>query len=70
MWVNLVVDPANPDGGEIDVSGAASTGIGIQLDSLSEFLVTVPVPSVAGVSLDNLTMHADSGYVMMSGDIH
>jgi hypothetical protein len=51
-------------------SSAATAGIGLQLDSLSKFLITVPVPSVAGVSLDNLSLRGDSGYVVVSGQIH
>ena len=70
LFVN-VLDPSNPDElGADDLSGAAGAGIGLQLDSLSQFLITVPVPSVAGVSLDNLSLRADSGYVLVSGQIH
>lgn len=70
LFVN-VLDPENPNElGADDLSGAATKGIGLQLDSLSQFLITVPVPSVAGVSLDNLALRADSGYVLVSGDVH
>ena len=68
LFVN-VLDPASGVGGE-ELAGAASSGIGLQLDSLSQFLITVPVPAIAGVSLDNLALHTDSGYVVVSGDIH
>ena len=33
-------------------------------------LITLPVPSVAGIQLEQLSIGADSGYVMMSGQIH
>jgi len=56
----------NPD----DLQGAASDGIAIQLDSLSKLLITLPVPAVAGIQLENLSIGADSGYVVMSGQIH
>lgn len=58
-------------GGEegIDLSGLADSGIRLQLKSLREFLITVPVPSVAGVSLDSLSLHADSGYVVLGGEV-
>jgi hypothetical protein len=46
------------------------TGIGIQLDSLRQLLITLPVPSIAGIQLEQLSIGADSGYVMMSGQIH
>jgi hypothetical protein len=52
-----------------DLAGATSTGIGIQLDSVSELLITLPVVSVAGIQLEHLSIGADSGYVMMSGQI-
>ncbi len=69
-YVN-VLDPTSTDPLTADdVSGATATGIGLQLDSLSQFLITVPVPTVAGVTLDNLSLRADSGYVMVSGQVH
>ncbi len=70
LWVNLLASPDPQAGGEVDFSGAAAAGIGVQLDSLSQFLVTLPLPSVAGVSFDNLAMHADGGYLVMSGEVH
>jgi hypothetical protein len=68
LFVNLLDD--SPIEGAEDLAGAATAGIGVQLESLSQFLVTVPVPSVAGVSLDNLALRADSGYVLVSGNVH
>ncbi|HEX3760757.1 MAG TPA: hypothetical protein VHW23_18715 [Kofleriaceae bacterium] len=58
--------PVTPD----ELSGAASDGIAIQLDSLSKLLITIPVPAVAGIQLEHLSIGADSGYVVMSGQIH
>jgi hypothetical protein len=71
LQVNLLDDTPDPDGvsGD-DLSGASSTGIGIQLDSLRQLLITLPVPSIAGIQLEQLSIGADSGYVMMSGQIH
>lgn len=71
LQVNLLdntPDPADVTGD--DLVGASSTGIGIQLDSLRQLLITLPVPSVAGIQLEQLSIGADSGYVMMSGQIH
>ena len=68
LFVNLLDD--SPIDGAEDLAGAATAGIAVQLESLSQFLVTVPVPSVAGVSLDNLALRADSGYVLVSGSVH
>jgi hypothetical protein len=71
LQVNLLDDTADPAGvtGD-DLAGASSAGIGIQLDSLRQLLITLPVPSIAGIQLEQLSIGADSGYVMMSGQIH
>jgi hypothetical protein len=67
--VNLLDDaPSELTSG--DLAGASNAGIGLQLESLSEVLVTVPVPTVAGVTLDNLALHGDAGYMVASGQIH
>jgi hypothetical protein len=67
LFVGLL-DSSGADTG--DVASAASAGIGLQLDSLGKFLVTLPLPSIAGVSLDNLSVRGDSGYVVVAGDVH
>jgi hypothetical protein len=66
--VNIIGDSTGMIGG--DLEGAANAGIALQLDSLSKFMISVPVPSVAGVQLDSLAMRADSGYVVVSGKVH
>jgi hypothetical protein len=33
-------------------------------------MLTVPVPTVAGLALDSLALHGDSGYVVASGQVH
>lgn len=70
LFVNILDPASSGEVGGDDVSGAANAGIGVQLDSLSQFLITVPLPSVAGVSLDNLSLRGDSGYVVVAGQIH
>ncbi len=67
VFVNILGEPASEVG---DLTGAATAGIALQLDSLSQFLITVPVPAVAGVTLDSLALRADSGYVLVSGKVH
>lgn len=68
LFVNLL---DNPDGAAADdVADAASTGLSLQLDSLSQLLVTVPIPQVAGITFDNLAVRGDQGYIVVSGDIH
>jgi len=68
VFVNITDDANDIMNG--DLTGAANAGIALQLESLSQFLVSVPLPAVAGVKLDNLAMHADSGYVVVSGNVH
>lgn len=70
LQVNVLDDSPDPGVTGDDLAGASSTGIGIQLDSLRQLLITLPVPSVAGIQLEQLSIGADSGYVMMSGQIH
>lgn len=70
LWVNVFNDHGETEELTGETATAASQGIGVQLDSLSEFMVTVPVPSVAGITLDNLALRTDSGYVIASGQIH
>ena len=71
VFANLLDEPQNPSTITAEeLQGAADAGVGIQLDSLDAFLITVPVPTVAGVTLDNLTMHGDQGYVVIGGLIH
>jgi hypothetical protein len=69
LFVNVLGENADGVGGD-ELSGAATGGIGLQLESLEQFLITVPVPSVAGVALDNLSLRGDSGYVLVSGQVH
>lgn len=52
-----------------DLSSATSTAVGFQTDSLSELLIKIPLPSIAGLQFSDLSLHTDSGYVMVSGQI-
>ncbi len=65
-----VLDNAATSPDEGDLASAASSAIAVQLDTLKQFMITLPVPSVAGVTLDNLSLHTDSGYVLVSGEVH
>lgn len=66
LSVNVLTDP-NSDGSEL--MGIANTGISVQLKNVGEVMINVPVPTVAGLSLDNLSLHGDQGFVVMGGDI-
>jgi hypothetical protein len=71
LQINLLDDPANPDGlGGADLSAATSAGVAVQLDSLKQLLITLPVPSIAGIQLEHVSIGADNGYVMVSGEVH
>jgi len=70
LWVDVLDDSHHTGATGDDLAGATSVGVGIQLDSLSKLLITLPVPSVAGIQLEHLAIGADSGYVMMTGQIH
>jgi len=71
LRINLLDDAAGTAGvSDDDLFSATSDGIALQLDSLSQLLITVPVPSVAGIQLEHLSIGADSGYVVMAGQIH
>lgn len=69
--VNILetTNPGDPGAGS-DLSDAAATGIALQLGSMEEFLITLPVPSIAGVTVDSLGLEADAGYVVLSGELH
>ncbi|HUS30251.1 MAG TPA: hypothetical protein VMZ53_17205 [Kofleriaceae bacterium] len=72
--IRVFVNPLDKDANMDDVENAelklaATAGIGVQLDSMKQFLVKLPVPAIAGIQLDNLSLHADSGYVVASGAI-
>jgi len=69
LWVNVFNDHGETEALTGELATAASQGIGVQLDSLTEFMVTVPVPTIAGRSMENLALRTNSGYVLVSGDI-
>lgn len=64
LYVNIL-----GDGDAGDLYGIANTGISVQLKNIGDVMINVPVPTVAGLSLDNLSLHGDNGYVVMAGDI-
>jgi len=69
--VNALDDTSSPAGiGMAELSGASSAAITVHLESLSQLMINVPVPAVAGVQLEQLSIGSDSGYVMLSGQVH
>lgn len=69
LWVNVFNDHGETEALTGELAAAASKGIGVQLDSLNAFMLKLPVPTVAGRSLENLSLRTDSGYVLIAGDI-
>jgi hypothetical protein len=70
LVANLLDDPENPS--QItaqELQGAANAGIGLKLPDLEKFLVTVPVPSISGVGVSNLSLHGDGGYVVLGAQV-
>jgi hypothetical protein len=52
-----------------DLSTAVELAMGSQIASISALLGAVPLPSVAGLQMKNLSVGGDSGYVMVKGDL-
>ncbi len=52
-----------------DLSKAVTLGLQSQIASISALLSAVPLPTVNGIGLSNLSMGADSGYVMIKADL-
>jgi hypothetical protein len=70
VFANLLDDPETPGAPmPAELAAAANAGIGLQLDSLNELLITVPIPAIAGVSVDSLSLRGDSGYIVAGGQI-
>lgn len=67
LFVDVLEDSTGM--GVDDLSGPAGAGIKVQLRSLAKFMLTVPVPEVAGVKLESLGLRGDSGYVVVAGQV-
>jgi hypothetical protein len=52
-----------------DLSKAVNIGIEAQISSMSALLGSIPLPSVAGLQMRNLSIASDSGYVLMKGTL-
>lgn len=70
IHVDTLDDIANVTGlTDKDLSAGVGAAIGSQLDAITKLLVSVPVPAVAGLQLQNLAIGSDDGYVVLSGQI-
>ncbi len=52
---------------DADLEKASETCLKAQISGISKLLVNIPLPSVAGLQMRNLTIGSDSGYVMVKG---
>jgi hypothetical protein len=52
-----------------DLADAVKLGLSAQITSISTLLTAIPLPQMDGISMTNLSVDADQGYVMISGDI-
>lgn len=70
IHVNTLDDVANTTGlADVDLATATGAVIGAQLDAITKLLVSVPIPTIAGLQFQNLAIGADDGYVMVSGQL-
>ncbi|HEX3760652.1 MAG TPA: hypothetical protein VHW23_18180 [Kofleriaceae bacterium] len=52
-----------------DLANATAVGLGAQIDAISQLLVAIPVPSIAGLTFRNLSLAGSDGYVLVSGQL-
>jgi len=70
IHVDTLDDIANTTGLDAgDLSKATAACIGAQIDALTKLLVAIPLPSLAGLQIRDLSISADDGYVMISGQL-
>lgn len=60
------IDNATGIGGD-SLSRATTACLDAQIDALSKLLGAIPVPSVAGLQVNNLSISSDAGYVLLQG---
>ncbi|MGE0395583.1 MAG: hypothetical protein AB7T06_02570 [Kofleriaceae bacterium] len=52
-----------------DLANATEVSLNAQIAAISKLLVAIPMPSVAGLQMKNVSLGADDGYVMLKGEI-
>jgi hypothetical protein len=52
-----------------DLGTATEVCLAAQVDAISKLLVAIPMPSIAGLQMKNVSLGADDGYVMLKGEI-
>lgn len=71
IHINIVEDTiANQTGlNDKQLTAASSAVLGGQIDQISQLLVSVPLPSIAGLNIGNLSVGSDSGYILLKGEL-
>jgi hypothetical protein len=70
IHVDVLDDIANVTGfTNKDLGTASEICLQAQIAAISKLLSNIPVPSVAGLQMRNLSVGSDDGYVMVKGDI-
>lgn len=70
IHVNTLDDVANTTGlADKDLAAATAAVLGAQIDAITKLLVAIPIPSIAGIQLHDLSIAGDDGYVMLSGQL-
>jgi hypothetical protein len=68
LRINVLDDVANVTGfSDTELASASAAMLGAQLDAISQLLVAIPLPAIAGLQVSNLSIGSDSGYVMVRG---
>jgi hypothetical protein len=70
IHVTTLDDIANTTGlSDNDLASATATTLGAQITSITRLLTAIPVPSVAGLHMHDLSLGSDDGYVMVNGKL-
>jgi len=70
IHVNTLDDVANTTGlADKDLAAATGAVLGAQIDAITKLLGAIPIPAIAGLQFHDLSISADDGYVMVSGQL-
>jgi hypothetical protein len=68
IHINVLEDIANVTGfSDTELASASTAVLGAQIDSVSKLLVAIPLPAIAGLTVSDLSIDSDNGYVMVQG---
>jgi hypothetical protein len=68
LHLDILDDVANTTGiDNASLAAAAASGLAVQIETLSKLLRAIPIPAIAGLQMRDLSIGADSGYVMVNG---